>query len=272
MKHAATPQSHFLLRNIRQAFSRHAGEYDTHAQLQQSVLFNAVRELEPRFTEGMTLLDAGCGTGYLMELLRHCEVPFHVMGCDVAFGMCLEAQQRHSEDHDNHIACGNITALPFADESCDMAISSLTLQWVERPQDAFAEIWRVLKPGGEALVSTFGPMTLHELREAFGTVDKMPHVSSFVGSLDLADQAHAAGWEVMNTSTEFRTQHYESVRELMRAIRAIGAANKHEGRRKSLTGRHRFLAMESHYREAYETSRGIPASWEIIYLHLRKGA
>lgn len=270
MKHAIPTQSHFLLRHVRQAFSRHATEYDTHAQLQQSVLFNALREMEPRFRERMTLLDAGCGTGYLMELLRHCEVPFTVMSCDVAFGMCEQAAARRSEEHDNHVACADVTALPYADESCDMAVSSLTMQWVERLGEALAEIHRVLKPGGTAMVTTFGPMTLQELREAFAAVDSLPHVSDFLPAEEVAEYARKAGFTVGNISTEFRTQHYENVRDLMRAIRAIGASNKVEGRRRSLTGRHRFGAMESTYREAYETARGIPASWEILYLLLHK--
>lgn len=270
MRHATKNHSHFQLRHIQQAFSRYATEYDTHAQLQQGVLFNALRELEPGFHEGMTLLDAGCGTGYLMELLRHCEVPFTVMSCDAAFGMCQQAAARRSVDHDNQIACADIAALPYADASCDMAISSLTMQWVDRPEAAIREIHRVLKPEGRVVITSFGPMTLQELRESFATVDKLPHVSDFTSIEMLVEQAKAVGFTVLNTSAEFRNQHYESVHELMRSIRAIGAANKMEGRRRSLTGRHRFAAMEATYREAYETTRGIPASWEILYLLLQK--
>lgn len=270
MKHAPQKHSHFQLRHIQQAFSRYATEYDTHAQLQQGVLFNALRELEPRFHEGMTLLDAGCGTGYLLELLRHCEVPFTVLGCDVALGMCRQAAQRHSEDHARHIACADITALPYADASCDMVLSSLTVQWVDKLERALEEIYRVLKPGGRAVITSFGPMTLKELREAFAAVDKLPHVSDFASVEAMAQQARDAGFAVLNSSAEFRSQHYEDVRALMQAIRAIGASNKTQGRRKSLTGRHRFAAMETTYREAYETTRGIPASWEILYLLLEK--
>lgn len=270
MKHGMNTQSHFLLRHVQQAFSRHAQDYDTHAQLQQGVLFNALREIEPNIEPGMTLLDAGCGTGYLMDLLRHCDTPFTVMACDAAFGMCQQTQERFSEDHDHYVTCGNITALPFADESCDRLISSLTLQWIDKSEDAFAEFYRVLKPGGTAMVTTFGPMTLQELREAFATVDDLPHVSTFPTADNVAQAAQSVGFVLENSSTEFRTQQYENVRELMRAIRAIGAANKAEGRRRSMTGRQRFAKMETAYREAYETARGIPASWEILYLTLRK--
>lgn len=270
MKMQSTPQRHFSQRHVRQGFSAHAHQYDTHAQLQQSVLFNALRELEPHFVPDMRLLDAGCGTGYLVELLRYNEVPFEVFGCDMALGMCREARERYSELHPQHIACGDITALPFADASCDMAVSSLTLQWVHEPQQALQELHRVLADGGRAMLTTFGPMTLQELRESFAVADKLPHVSDFPLGEELQKTAEAAGFVVENFSTEFRTQHYASVRDLMQAIRAIGASNKASSRRKTLTGRHRFAAMEAAYRDAYETARGIPASWEVLYFSLRK--
>lgn len=270
MKHFTRNSGGFSTRHIRHGFSLRAQQYDDHAQLQQSVLFNTLRELEPQFMPGMVLLDAGCGTGFLMELLRHNDVPFEVLACDMALGMCKEAQQRHSADHEQFVTCADITALPYADASCDMAVSSLTLQWVAEPLSALRELHRVLKPGGRAMVTTFGPMTLQELREAFAAVDDLPHVSEFPDAQALTVAAEQAGFAVANVSTEFRTQNYEGVRALMHSIRIIGAANKAEKRRRSLTGRHRFAAMETAYREAYETTRGVPASWEVVYLSLRK--
>ncbi|MCH2548030.1 MAG: malonyl-ACP O-methyltransferase BioC [Alphaproteobacteria bacterium] len=260
----------FSQSHIRHAFSLHAHEYDTHAQLQQSVLFNALRQLEPIFHTDMTLLDAGCGTGYLVDLLRHCDTAFTVLSCDAAIGMCQQTVERYNDTHDNLITCADITALPYADESCDMAVSSLTLQWVDNPKDALSELYRVLKPDGYALVTTFGPMTLQELREAFSAADDLPHVSDFPDSQTMQDIVRSVGFSLKNASTEFRTQNYSSVCDLMHAIRAIGATNKTHNRRKSFTGRGRFKAMEAAYSEAYETTRGVPASWEIIYLLLHK--
>lgn len=263
-------ESHFSFRSVRQNFSRFASSYDRHAQLQQSVLFNALREAEKYFTPQMQLLDAGCGTGYLAELLRNCDVPFHVAACDAAPGMCRQAAQRQLEEHSYEVTCADMRALPYADESFDIAISSLTMQWIYPGQEALSEIYRTLKPGGCAVITTFGPMTLQELRWAFSQGDDAPHVSDFAPPEDIVAWAKAGGFRIDNLRSEFRIEHYASVKALMSAIRAIGASNKLETRRKSLTGRQRFQAMEEAYKEAYETERGIPASWEVLYMLLRK--
>ncbi|MBM3618829.1 MAG: methyltransferase domain-containing protein [Alphaproteobacteria bacterium] len=262
--------SHFSFRNVRQGFSRFAASYDNHAQLQQSVLFNAMRDVEQYFKPNMHMLDAGCGTGYLAELLRSCDIPFNVAALDSAPGMCAQASRRELRDHAYRVTCGDLLAMPYKSSIFDIVMSSLTMQWIFPRQDALAEFHRVLKPGGCAVITTFGPMTLQELRWSFGQVDDAPHVSEFAEPEAIIEWAKEGGFTVESTRSEFRVVNYESVKKLMAEIRAIGASNKLESRRKSLTGRKRFQQMEEVYKEAYETERGIPASWEVFYIVLRK--
>src|SRR4029077_10511260 len=71
-------------------------------------------------------------------------------------------------------------ALPFATASFDLVFSNLMLQWCDDLDAVFAEIARVLKPGGLLLFSTFGPGTLAELREAWAAGDASSnHVNHF---------------------------------------------------------------------------------------------
>lgn len=260
----------YSTRQIQLGFNRHAHEYDKHADLQHSVLFHAMRQLEPYFSHNMALLDAGCGTGFVMELFKQSNIAFTVYGCDIAPAMCATAAARSTEERPNLVACADLENLPFGGATMDLAVSSLTMQWVNRSEKALAEIYRVLKPGGRCLLTTFGPMTLQELREAFTEVDEAPHVSHFVPMDDLVAWAQSAGFVVESNNTEFRCHYYQTVKDLMREIRAIGASNRQEGRRKGFTGRGRFKAMEAFYTDKHETQRGIPASWEVLYLLLHK--
>lgn len=262
---------HFSFRNVRQGFSRFAGSYDSHAHLQQNVLVGALQELEPYLKPDMHILDGGCGTGYLLELLRNTHMSFRIQGLDFAPGMCTQAARRHVEEgHEFRVVCGDLQAMPYKDAIFDMVISSLAMQWIFPRREALDELYRTLKPGGYAIVTSFGPMTLQELRWAFSEVDDFPHVSEFADSNAVSEWARQSGFTIGNLRTEFIVNHYASVQKLMTEIRAIGASNKLADRRKTMTGRNRFQQMETVYKEAYETERGIPASWEILYILLRK--
>jgi SAM-dependent methyltransferase len=72
----------------------------------------------------------------------------------------------------------DIEALPCSDESFSTWWSNLTVQWCDSGK-VFAEARRVLRPGGQLALSTLGPETFSELREAFIGIDRHRHTLSF---------------------------------------------------------------------------------------------
>ncbi len=145
----------------------------------------------------------------------------------------------------------------------DVLFSNLCLQWVEDLDAVFAGFRRVLKPNGLLLISSFGPETLWELREAFAQADSAPHVSPFADIAAFGDALVRAGFRQPVLDRELDTTRYPDLPALLRELRAIGATNALASRRHTLTGRRRFAAAA----EAYETHRGahgLPATWETI--------
>ena len=263
----------YNVKQISDSFGLKAVDYDSNAELQQHVMAEAVKQLQPLLDDVTKMLDAGTGTGYVMEMLRRVGVWPVLYGCDLSPGMCEIARQRWEEKVELpavRIACANIESLPYPNHHFDVVLSSLTMQWVNESQKAMNEFYRVLRPGGHCMLTSFGPMTLQELRASFASVDDQPHVSEFMSMEEMQEMATEAGFEVVNAKDEFRAQHYPSVREVMDSIRIIGASNKHKDRRRGMTGRSVFMAMENYYRDAFETEEGVPATWEVLYLMLRK--
>ena len=127
----------------------------------------------------------------------------------------------------------------------------------------FAGFRRVLKPQGLLLVSTFGPETLWELRDAFAQADDAPHVSPFVDIAGFGDALVRAGFHQPVLDREEECTHYPDLPALMRELRDIGATNALHSRRHSLTGRARFAAAAAAY-EPHRDAGGLPATWEII--------
>jgi malonyl-CoA O-methyltransferase len=127
----------------------------------------------------------------------------------------------------------------------------------------FAGFRRVLKPQGLLLVSTFGPETLWELRDAFALADEAPHVSPFADIAGFGDALVRAGFHQPVLDRDIETTHYPDLPALMRELRAIGATNALASRRHTLTGRARFEAAASAY-DAHRDAHGLPATWETI--------
>lgn len=96
---------------------------------------------------GRVLL-AGVGTGLD---LPHLPPQHHYVGLDLNQAMLRRALPRVGQ-FDFLPVQGDAQRLPFADSSFDCAVLHLILAVVPQPAHCFAEIARVLKPGGEVLV------------------------------------------------------------------------------------------------------------------------
>ncbi|QNN51583.1 class I SAM-dependent methyltransferase [Nocardioides mesophilus] len=103
---------------------------------------------------GLEILDAGCGSGPLMEALRAQEAV--VRGFDLSPSMVELARRRLGEDADVRVA--DLGApLPYADDAFDLVMASLSLHYVEDWASTLAELRRVLKPGGRLIGSIIHP-------------------------------------------------------------------------------------------------------------------
>ena len=111
-----------------------------------------VRALEP--APGLRVLDAGCGRG---EVLLACaRAGAKVAGVDYADAAVEIAGEVLAEVDGADLRQGEVTALPWPDESFDRALFADVIEHLEPDQGraALHELHRVLKPGGRLLVHT----------------------------------------------------------------------------------------------------------------------
>lgn len=105
---------------------------------------------------GQTVLDLGSGAG-LDAFVARAEVGAagHVIGVDMTAEMVAKARANAEKSGFQNVEfrLGEIEHLPVLSNSVDVVISNCVLNLVPDKQRAFAEIFRVLRPGGYFCVS-----------------------------------------------------------------------------------------------------------------------
>ena len=148
------------------AASDWAYRFEPHARDAAEALFDrlAVRP-------GTALVDIACGSGYATG--RAERLGADVAGLDAAAGL-IEIAQRRAPNGDFRI--GDMFALPWADESFDVATSFNGI-W-GGCQTAVDEAARVLRPGGRIGITFWGRGSNLDLREYFMTLGScLPEVA-----------------------------------------------------------------------------------------------
>ena len=107
--------------------------------------------LEP----GMTFADVGCGLGYL----GYTFWPYYRQGgCYVGFDCSPKllrqaaiSAREWAHDGDARFAAADASRLPLPDGAADVAMCQTLLMHMEHPEQALAEMIRIVKPGGRVV-------------------------------------------------------------------------------------------------------------------------
>lgn len=115
--------------------------------------------LAPRRSKDLRLLDVGASTGIIAGELGRAFG--EVVGIDVDEPGIQSARERLTGPNQT-LMVADAMAMPFEDASFDVVVANHVYEHVPDPERLFAEIWRVLRPGGLAYVAAGNRLTLIE--------------------------------------------------------------------------------------------------------------
>ncbi|MDX1351413.1 MAG: malonyl-ACP O-methyltransferase BioC [Thiomicrorhabdus sp.] len=284
----------FSRQHIQAHFNHAAPSYDDAAILQKTVAQRIDERLQLTTIEPKTILDLGAGTGLLTEKIIQRYPNAEIFAVDLSANMlgralprlqaprwpnlpnalnrflqnCKIARRLASKTRAKAINA-DVYQLPFADNSVDLIVSNLMLQWCDDLDTVFQEFRRVLRQDGLIMFTTFGPDTLKELRQAWQNVDAdYEHVNHFIDMHDIGDALIRSGFGQPVMDMEMFTLTYDKPIGVLKDLKAIGATNANQQRHKGLMGKQRFTKMLN----AYEQFRSpidnkVPASYEVVHGH-----
>jgi malonyl-CoA O-methyltransferase len=261
---------------IAKQFSRAANTYNSAADVQLDIAFDAMAYLPSHYKRG---LDIGCGTGRIsQQLSTRCD---SLVAMDLAFGMLTYAQQ-NSAVAESSICWlqGDADCLPIADNSIDLLFSSMVLQWSDNPQKVMSEIARVMTSGSNAILAIMCDGSFSQLNDSWQTIDSQRHVNNFASAQLWCDAATSQGLQVNMHEKQYVTWH-EDIRKLLSSIKSIGAnvlltsqdkepTDSACSKSKSVFNRHTLQHLETYYQQKYAQNMQLPLTYQVCFLHCNK--
>ncbi len=154
-------------------FTRVASKYDIMNDLMSGGVHRLWKDammdwLAPR--PGQKLLDVAGGTGDVSFRFLKRAPAAHAVVCDMTESMLVAGRQRAEADSmvsQLDWVVGDAMALPFESNTFDVYTISFGIRNVTRVQDALAEAYRVLKPGGRLMVLEFSHIPNELMQKAY---------------------------------------------------------------------------------------------------------
>ena len=117
------------------------------------------------FPEPLSILDLGAGAGFFTMILS--ALGHDVTAVDYSLGMVEKIRENVERAGLNpNIYRMDAQQLEFPDESFDAVVSRNVIWNLERPEQAYKEVYRVLKPGGTMAIAD-GNFYLHHHNEKY---------------------------------------------------------------------------------------------------------
>lgn len=167
--------------------------------------------------------DLGCGTGFIsLGLAAKAKLVFSI---DNSTNMLKELSKTSASKSLENIypIRGNMDDIPLFDCSIDVAFTNMALHHVADAKKAISEIYRILKPGGTAIITDV------EEHTGYWAIEEMYDVWLGFSKNQLIEWFEEAGFdEIEITSTGLRCKGYSSKGEYTETGIFLAAGKKGE--------------------------------------------
>lgn len=136
-----------LIKKVKSDYNKIANHFSN----TRKYLWPEIKEWQKYVKDGQRILDAGCGSGRLLELFKNNQIEYE--GIDIS-NKLIEIAQSECKQYNQkniHFQVGSLLSLPYRNESFDLIFCISTLQHIPGKENrwlALKELARVLQPGG----------------------------------------------------------------------------------------------------------------------------
>lgn len=259
---------------LKRRFSRNARQYDQYAAVQKITAASLVEMIRSEGRDYKEILEIGCGTGHMTELLTGAFPSARITAVDIADGMVAYASNR-LENSNITFLCTDAEEMPL-ERKYDLIISNATFQWFNHLEQTLARLLNALTENGLLSFSTFGNETFRELHQAYaqarlamGITDPLTPGQSFPTGAELDKLCLAAGQVKVESTESLQTEYFGSCLDFLASVKKIGANNSQADNTQIVPGLI-DLAMEIYDSTYMDNHRNqVYATYHCLYFSLK---
>ncbi len=255
--------------SISARFAAAAQTYHEESNLQRTVAEKLAASM-PGLEEIDSILEIGCGTGFLTELLRRRFPRALIYALDIARPMIDLARERIGE-------CGRIRwhaadARQFCpDRDFSLIISSSALHWMTPVSETVKRLASMLEPGGNLVSALMVKGTLgelHAVRTSLFPTKTAP--LCLPGAEEVLEALATAGLRVELSRQEILRERYDSAHGFLRSLNRQGVTGTaHSGC--ELLNRTELRKLTGYYDQRFSApAGGVFATYRVLYVTARK--
>lgn len=264
-----------LKQGIRRNFARRAASYDRHAATQRFMAQGLMARTGDLCPRAARILEIGCGTGYLTQLLRQAHAQARLVALDLDVALVAMARRRLGPDPGVAWLVADGESLGPGRGCFDLIISNAAFQWFTNPGATLTACFKSLSPGGVLAFSTLGPRTFQELgaslRQAAASLNlaRLPEIPAqrFLDQETWETLLHKAGFFQTRLTRELVKASFPSPWQFFKGLQATGATHP----RPRAYAPRLFKALMDAYQSGFAENGSIPVTYEVIWALARKG-
>jgi trans-aconitate 2-methyltransferase len=176
------------------------------------------------------VLDAGCGTGRVTELLLERLHHGSVLAVDGSAAMVESARERFSGDSRVWVERQDLLELEV-DEDQDLIFSTATFHWIQNHERLFENLAKALKPGGQLVAQCGGEGNISRSTQATSETmneerfrkyfEDWTDDKHYANARDTKQRLEDAGFEFVETWLHDEPTSFGSVEELARFLETV---------------------------------------------------
>lgn len=261
------------------AFNQLADIFDRQAVIQKRMAHRIIQTLDEQKVDAKEIVEVGCGTGYLTQLLCDRFPHARLTVVDFSENMVRWARRGLEGCHGSSIrfVVADAETMEWEEGRYDLVASNATIHWFNQPSQTLSRLVRALTDGGFFVASTFGPDTWQELQELYA--EEISGEDDLFSEWDPDCMRSVSEWEEILLHTGlYRPQSmvcwhrktYRDCHHFLKTIQHLGGS--------CVFGQKRFWEMEEppvirmmeRYDRAYRQDGDVYATYQLVQFFGRK--